>query len=154
MYSPTRPCTMLYSPTCQRALRALTYLARHADRGPILVREIAREEGFPQPFLSKIMHGLRTKGLVTSTMGPGGGYRLARPPDEIPVTDIITAMDGQQDLEKICIMGLDECSDEESCALHDHWVRFREEYLATISELTLADLARTLALKRNHRKTS
>lgn len=139
---------MIYSPTCQHALRALIYLALKARPGPVLVREIARESFSPQQSLSKILLRLQKSGLVRSTRGPGGGYELARPPSDIRLAEIIRAVDGTVDVERKCILGLEQCDDEVSCALHSYWRRFREEYNDTISRMSLSEAAETLMRKR------
>ena len=139
---------MIHSPTCQHALRALIYLAERDAPGPVLVREIADAAGVPRQSLAKILHGLRNKGLVRSTKGPGGGYQLARPGDAMYVMEVIEAVDGRVELDKTCILGLDECTDHSSCALHDVWKLFRENYVATVSAMTLRDAADALKRKR------
>jgi Rrf2 family protein len=114
----------------------------------VLVREIAKGAEAPKQSLSKILHSLRNKGFVRSTKGPGGGYELSRPADEICLLDIVEAVDGRLDLEERCILGLDACGDDSSCALHDNWSDFRSRYISTISSMTLSDAAQTLTEKR------
>ena len=139
---------MIHSPTCQHALRALIYLAHRNSARPVLVREIAEAAEVPKQSLAKILHGLRNKGLVKSTKGPGGGYQLSRPGWELRVIDVIEAVDGPVDLSSDCILGLDRCTDESPCALHDYWKLFREQYFSTISDMTLSEAA--LSLERKH----
>ncbi len=139
---------MIHSPTCQHALRALIYLAHKDSPRPVLVREIADAASVPRQSLAKILHGLRNKGLVKSTKGPGGGYQLARGGTEMTVIEVIEAVDGPIDLSRKCILGLDECSDEAGCALHKYWKMFREQYFSTISMMTLAEAAAELDRKR------
>ncbi len=128
---------MIYSPTAQHALRALIFLARDNGAKPIRVTEIAAAEAIPKQFLSKILHSLRNKGLVKATKGPGGGYMLAKPSSEITVWNVVEAIDGLQNLENRCILGLRECTDTGSCALHYQWKRLREEFTRTIGSMTL-----------------
>jgi Rrf2 family protein len=139
---------MIHSPTCQHALRALIYLAHKNTSRPVLVREIAEHADVPRQSLAKILHGLRNKGLVKSTKGPGGGYQLARPGTTMTVIEVIEAVDGPIDMNRHCILGLDACTDEESCALHDYWKMFREQYFSTISNMSLAQAAESLEKKR------
>lgn len=139
---------MIHSPTCQHALRALIYLAEKNAPGPVLVREIADAAGVPRQSLAKILHGLRNKGLVRSTKGPGGGYQLARPGGETRIVEVIEAIDGRVELDQSCILGLDVCTEYESCALHDVWKQFRENYAATIAAMSLRDAADALRRKR------
>ena len=98
---------MIHSPTCQHALRALIYLAEKNSPGPVLVREIADKSRVPRQSLAKILHALRNKGLVRSTKGPGGGYRLARAGESMRVVEVIEAVDGHVELRKACVLGLD-----------------------------------------------
>jgi Rrf2 family protein len=142
---------MIHSPTCQHALRALIYLAEKNAKGPVLVREIADAAGVPHPSLAKILHSLRGRGLVRSTKGPGGGYQLARPGDQIRVVEVIEAVDGPIDLDRVCVLGLDTCSDLASCALHDVWKLFRQNYAITVSNMTLRRAADLLHAKRSAR---
>lgn len=144
---------MIHSPTCQHALRALIYLAEKNAPGPVLVREIAEAADVPQPSLAKILHSLRGRGLVRSTKGPGGGYQLARPGDQVRVLDVIEAVDGRIELDSVCVLGLDTCSDEAPCALHDVWKLFRQNYAATLSNMTLRNAAEVLKKKRSTRGT-
>lgn len=139
---------MIHSPTCQHALRALIYLAHKNSSRPVLVREIAEAAEVPKQSLAKILHGLRNKGLVKSTKGPGGGYQLARPGWEMRVIDVIEAIDGPVDLSSNCILGLDRCTDQAPCALHDYWKMFREQYFSTISDMTLNEAALSLERKQ------
>ena len=77
------------------ACRALLSLALHAgEQGPTSVRDIAERTGLPQPYLEQILLALKGAGLVRSKRGVGGGYVLARPPDQIRLSEIISAVDG------------------------------------------------------------
>lgn len=142
---------MIHSPTCQHALRALIYLASTNTTKPVLVREIAEAARVPKQSLAKILHGLRKKGLVKSTKGPGGGYQLARPGSRMTVLEVIEAVDGPIDFSRDCILGLDRCDDEAGCALHEYWKLFRGQYYSTIFQMTLETAAVSLDQKRKHR---
>jgi DNA-binding IscR family transcriptional regulator len=76
------------------ALRALAYLTRHEGEGPAPSSKIGAVEGLPGDFLSKVMKRLASAGVLGSSRGTGGGYRLARPPRRITLLDVIEAVDG------------------------------------------------------------
>src|SRR6476469_8592462 len=77
------------------ACRALLSLTLHADEsGPTSVRDIAERTALPQPYLEQILLALKGAGLVRSKRGVGGGYVLARPPDQIQLSEVISAVDG------------------------------------------------------------
>ncbi len=77
------------------AARALLSLSLHLEtEGPTTVRQIAERTGLPQPYLEQILLALKGAGLVKSKRGVGGGYVLARSPEEITLAAIIRAVDG------------------------------------------------------------
>ena len=76
------------------ALRALIHLAESYDRGLVKIHEIADVESIPEKFLEGILVQLKNARVVTSHRGREGGYRLRRPPDEIPIGDVIRGIDG------------------------------------------------------------
>lgn len=138
----------MFSPTCQYAIRALCYLARHGGGSPVLARQIAEAEDIPRQFLSKILHQLGQKGLVRSQKGPGGGFLLARPASSLTLGEITTAIDGVQEISKRCILGLELCTDATPCVLHEAWKTFRDQYEVTIGAMTLADMVTIVESKR------
>ena len=140
---------MFFSPTCQYAIRALINLASSKSEGPVLARTIAEEEGIPQQFLSKILHILSKRGVVVSTKGPGGGYQLASPARDISVFEIVKAIDGPIDIEDVCILGLDQCSDAQSCPMHSRWKQFRSFYMEMTHTVMLDQMVTTLSAKRS-----
>jgi Rrf2 family protein len=76
------------------ASRALLSLALDGGDTPVSVRDIATRTGLPQPYLEQILLALKGAGLVRSKRGVGGGYVLARSPDDITLGDIVSAVDG------------------------------------------------------------
>src|SRR5947199_8110883 len=71
----------------------LELAASYGDPQPIRVKSIADAHGIPLRFLVQILLQLKGAGLVASVRGAAGGYRLARPPDEISLADIIRVID-------------------------------------------------------------
>ena len=122
------------------ASRALLSLALHlGEEGPTSVRDIAERTGLPQPYLEQILLAVKGAGLVRSKRGVGGGYVLARPPEEISLADILAAVDGPL----ITLMEEhDHC--EGHCVLQEVWVGVSDEMRLYLEGYTLADLvART-----------
>ena len=76
------------------AARALLSLALHGTERPTSVKEIAERTTLPQPYLEQILLAVKGAGLVRSKRGVGGGYVLARPPSEITLADIVSAVEG------------------------------------------------------------
>ena len=75
------------------AVTAMLDLAVHQDEGPITLADISQRQGISLSYLEQLFVKLRRAGLVDSVRGPGGGYRLALPPAEIRVVDILGAVD-------------------------------------------------------------
>jgi len=76
------------------AARALLSMALHGYDRPTSVKEIAERTGLPQPYLEQILLAVKGAGMARSKRGVGGGYVLARPPEEITLADIVAAADG------------------------------------------------------------
>jgi Rrf2 family protein len=138
---------MLYSKTCEHAIRALAYLASRPSGDLCLVDEIAEAEDMPRPFTSKILRDLVRAGLLTSSRGPGGGYALAREPSDVSLLEIQQIIDGIGNLDR-CAVGLAACNDYAPCPLHDEFKPLRESIRAYLEDTTLADMAGALIRKR------
>ncbi|MEE8487729.1 MAG: Rrf2 family transcriptional regulator [Gemmatimonadota bacterium] len=138
---------MLYSKTCEHAIRALAYLASRPAGNLCLVDEIAEAEDMPRPFTSKILRDLVRAGLLTSSRGPGGGYALAREPGDVSLLEIQQIIDGVGNLDR-CAVGLAACNDQAPCPLHDEFMPLRNLIRAYLEETTLAQMAGALKRKR------
>ncbi len=124
------------------ASRALLSLALHADEAPTSVRDIAERTGLPQPYLEQILLALKGAGLVRSKRGVGGGYVLARPPSEIRLSDIVSAVDGPITLGDFGEPHQDgACDHEGQCVLLAIWHEVGEHMRAHLNSYTLADIA-------------
>jgi Rrf2 family cysteine metabolism transcriptional repressor len=75
-------------------LAVLALAGRKADEPPVRIREISETHAIPERYLVQILLQLKASGLVTSTRGAFGGYRLARPASAISVGEVLTAMEG------------------------------------------------------------
>ena len=124
------------------ASRALLSLALHADgAGPTSVRDIAERTGLPQPYLEQILLALKGAGLVRSKRGVGGGYVLARPPAEVTLSQIVSAVDGPivaGDFGEPHKNGA--CDHEGQCVLLSVWADVGEHMRQHLDSFTLADM--------------
>jgi len=75
-------------------LAVIALAEKHHEGRPLPIREIAETQGIPATFLTQILLKLKGAGLVLSTRGSSGGYRLARAPEEIALIDILRVVDG------------------------------------------------------------
>lgn len=130
---------MIYSKPCMHGLRAVIYIAARNSDAPVRGEDVAREEDLPQPFLSKILKILSSKGILHSVRGPGGGFRLARAAEQITLLDVVEAIDGTAQFEE-CALGWKTCQDDKPCPLHDSWKSMRTNLKEYLSQTTVADL--------------
>ena len=127
---------------------ALIAMADLAQQAPLWVsaREISRRLGLPLPALTNILKQLTRYGLVTSTRGPSGGYRLARHPERITLTELIEAVEGPMRLTWCCPVPVttDErkCDLEGECTIKDPVQRLHEGLQNLLSQVTLDQILR------------
>lgn len=137
---------MIYSATCEYAVRALARLASEPAGAVVKLRRLAEQEDLPPAFLAKIFGTLVDAGLLRSAKGPTGGYALARRAEQVTLYDVRRVMDGVTDLTS-CAVGLARCSDDMPCPLHDSWKPLRQRIERYLEETTLRDMAEALARK-------
>ena len=91
---------MRISKRTEYGLRAIIQLARLWPTGYVQSKDLSQNEDLPNKFLESILLALRRGGFLESKVGSGGGYRLARPPREISVGDIIRRLEGRLTLRE------------------------------------------------------
>ena len=126
-------------------LRCLLQLASHAEPGPLTAPEIARREGLGPEYVARIMRTLRGGGLVVSTRGAGGGYRLPRPPDQISVWEAIRVLGGEFFSDEFCVCRPGrrrDCIHVDDCAVRALWAKLASELRRTLERISLEDLRR------------
>src|SRR5690625_68891 len=132
----------MLSHTAEHALRAVLYLAQHASPERLVsTNEIAENLGVPRDYLSKILHILAKEGILASSRGVKGGFRLAQPVDELPLTNIIEHFDPVVPL-RTCILGRPQCSDKNPCPAHGRWSGISEKVRGFFNGTTVGDLLR------------
>ena len=125
------------------AIRAMVELAASSP-GNVKVERISTEQRIPRDFLENILLDLRHAELVASRRGVEGGYRLARPPDEISIADVIRAVEGP--LASIRGVRPDELEYlGAATSLRETWIELRAAIRGVLEETTLADLVRRSA---------
>lgn len=102
-------------------LQALLMLAREYGQGPLLIADLAEQEGIPKKFLEYILLQLKNAGLLQSRKGKGGGYSLAKPPAEISVGRAVRILEGPLApvpcVSVIAYQKCQECRDEQACGI-------------------------------------
>ena len=126
------------------ALLALASLARQTPAGAS-ARGLAERLKLPLPVLRNILKQLTSRGVLKSTRGTRGGYRLARSPQEITLAQLLEAIEGPMRLARCCSApeGEEEaeCKLEESCLIRGNMRRVHARLMQFLDEVTLAQLA-------------
>ncbi|WP_136525167.1 RrF2 family transcriptional regulator [Geomonas ferrireducens] len=125
-------------------LKALIYLARRYEQGPILIADLAREERIPKKFLENILLNLKNAGVLQSRKGRGGGYSLGRPPEKITFGQAIRLMDGPLApvpcVSEMAYARCTECGSELTCGIRLVMKDVRDEMARILDGTTLADV--------------
>ena len=118
-------------------LAVLELAKQHANSDPVRIRSIADIHGIPSRFLVQILLQLKNAGIVTSTRGAAGGYRLAREPAEISLLDVVTVVEGEQRE----VQGNATVDTENSAVLLAVWNEISEVQRELLATTSMADLA-------------
>lgn len=126
------------------ALKAMEYLAQNSDGRPVLIAELASAENIPRKFLEFILLSLRKGDLLTSRIGKGGGYSLARDPSEITIGSIVRILEGGFSLVH-CVDGdgtikCEEGNDPSCCGIHLVMTDMKKSITKVLEAATLADI--------------
>lgn len=137
---------MKISTRSEYGIRVLLALARAEDEEPLSLTSVAKSERLPHAYLEQLVADLRRAGLVTATRGQAGGYRLARPPEQISLATAIRTLDGPL-LEMPCagVESAERCDRREPCSVHEAYERLFSSIDATLGTTTLAELAEQAA---------
>lgn len=122
------------------AVVVLAQMAREPNRlvtGP----QLAQDSAMPMPTVAKVLKDLTREGVLVSERGAHGGYRLARPPSEITVLQIIRALEGPVSLTA-CVDGTEgNCDVESLCPMRGNWDRVNGAIRTALESVSLADMA-------------
>jgi Rrf2 family iron-sulfur cluster assembly transcriptional regulator len=110
-----------------------------APRGQVSLAEIANAQHLSLAYLEQLFGPLRRAGLVVSTRGPGGGYRLARGAGAISIADIVEAVDEPIHATR-CDDGGPGCLAGQRCLTHDLWAELGDQIRLFLEAVTLADV--------------
>ena len=131
---------MILSKTSEYAVRILAYMVvnKHDKYNAKYLHEQLK---IPYKYLTKLMTDLTKRGCVVSIQGRDGGFMLAKEPVEISLADIVEAVEGAEKFNG-CILGFDDCSDENPCALHYFWEKNKDRIISMMRNTTLEDLTK------------
>lgn len=129
---------MWVSTKAQYGLRALIEIGR-MNGAAVPLKDVAERQGISQHYLEQIASNLRRAGFIKSVRGAHGGYRLARPPEEINAYEVVTAMEGS--IAPVdCVEDDHACDRIGGCATEGLWRRVDTALREVLYGTSLADL--------------
>jgi Rrf2 family protein len=123
------------------AIRTVLALARAADNERLSVRRVAADQRVPERFLPQVMRDLVRAGLVDGTVGRAGGYRIAKPPAEISLLDVVEAVEGDS-RRRVCILRGGPCALDGVCDVHAVFAAAQDDVLQRLRATTVAATVR------------
>lgn len=120
------------------AVTAMLDLTLKSGKGPVTLADISVNQGISLSYLEQLFAALRGKQLVRGVRGPGGGYYLGKPAQEISIADIICAVDEWVEFTRCG--GRENCRDGKRCLTHTLWDQLSDEIFQFLSAISLTDL--------------
>ncbi len=130
---------MMITTKGRNALKVMIDLAQRESDAPVPLADIAERVHESQKYLESTVAQLSQRGLITSSRGKTGGYRLAKRPEDCTVAEIITAAEGS--LAPVsCLAGDKPCDKADKCLTLPLWRELDEVIMNFLNSKTLADL--------------
>lgn len=147
--NPHNPQMFRYGKLARQAVSAMSYLAENyaPDSSSISSAEVGRVRKIPTALAAKLLTEAASAGLAKGVTGPGGGYKLARPPEEIRLADIVGIFEREMD-EYPCPFGPGWCGSGNPCPLHNDFLKLEEDGRKFLEGTTLAVFVKKAAKKR------
>ena len=120
------------------AVTAMLDLALRGEAGPVALAGVAERQQISLSYLEQLFGKLRRHRLVDSVRGPGGGYCMARPMQQITVADIVRAVDESFDATQCG--GRENCKDDNRCMTHELWSTLNAKMYEYLTSVTLFEL--------------
>ena len=125
--------------TGEYALRAIVYLTQNAERCPITGREVAEEASIPAKYLSKVLGDLVRSGVLDSSPGKNGGFRLRRSAEDTTLLAVLRPFEQFDPIR--CPFGNDRCNEEDPCLAHTQWKHVIETERRFLMDTSVHDVA-------------
>ena len=119
--------------------RLMVDLAMHFGSGPVLLKDIAARQEISEKYLGQMITPLKNAGLINTSRGAHGGYFLAKSPENITLTEVLRAVEGDLNLVE-CVSNSSVCTRNEMCATHDVWSELSGGLKSVLNEITLREM--------------
>ena len=138
---------MRFTAMFRYGLRALALMTERYGQQPVSAREMASEEEISPSFLEQLLAHLRRHDIIVGVRGPGGGFRLKRPPEKIFISEVVEALEGQFYVSS-CLNTDCQGRDCNPCDRYDYCIvvpllrRLEEDITGVLSSYSLLDIHR------------
>ncbi len=129
---------MIFSRTTEYAIRVMVFLANNRETR-YSVNRLHKRLGIPYKYLGRLMSKLAAAELVDVSQGKQGGFRINLRKSPIYLHEIINLVEDLENYDR-CILGFNECSDENPCSMHHVWAHQKDEIRNIIYNTTLDDI--------------
>lgn len=130
---------MKLSTRTRYGIRALLELAQNQGSGPVQIKVIGQRQDISIKYLEQLMAILRSSGFVRSVRGSKGGYLLAKPPNQIKVSDLFDCLEGNVTTVE-CVEDKDYCDKTDDCVVRLVWAQVQQAIKNVLQSITLQDL--------------
>ncbi len=128
-----------YGKLARQAVSAVSYVAEcySVDGAAVSSVEVSKVREIPKALAAKLLSEAASAGLLKGTTGPGGGYRLARPPEKIFLMDVVGLFERPL-AESPCPFGSGWCGNGDPCPLHDGFVKLEDQCRSFLERTSFA----------------
>jgi Rrf2 family protein len=130
---------MKISTRTRYGMRAILELAIAYNTVPLQIKGIAERQNISAKYLEQLIAIIKAAGLVRSIRGPHGGYVLAKPPQDVKLSEIIRILEGPV-LTVECVEDKDACQYSADCITRQLWIEVNNSILNVLDSKTLQDL--------------
>lgn len=136
---------MIFSKACEYGIRATIYIAQQSlNHNRVSLKSIANEIDSPEAFTAKILQMLAKNGIVNSNRGARGGFEIKlNRMKTTKLIDIVLAIDSSLN-DKVCVLGLKQCSKTNPCPVHNKYKSIRKEIFEMLKNTTLAEMSNSV----------
>jgi Rrf2 family protein len=139
---------MKLSTRTRYGIRAVLELAENYGKGPMQLKIIARDQGISVKYLEQLMAALKSKGVVSSLRGSKGGYVLAKPPNQIRLSDCFLCLEGSI-VTVECVENNGYCPRTSDCIAREVWTEVQKAVITVLKSMTLQSLLDKSKHERN-----
>ncbi len=132
---------MKLSTRARYGIRASLELACNYGKGPLQIKIIAQKQEISIKYLEQLMAILKSAGFVRSIRGAKGGYVLAKPPNQVKLSDIFNALEGPI-VTVECLESDQYCARAADCVARELWSQVQQAVIGVLESVTLEDLAK------------